>query len=83
MSDECIWHHKTFLVQSVYWHLAIKMYCILYVVLYCLYSRGRTGDLETLTRTQRDSCKFVAEVYFGELSLFTKQKERSRIMVTK
>ena len=28
MRDECTWHHKTFLVQSVYWHLAIKLYCI-------------------------------------------------------
>ena len=28
MCDECTWHHKTFLVQSVYWHLAIKLYCI-------------------------------------------------------
>ena len=27
MCDECTWHHKTFLVQSVYWHLAIKLYC--------------------------------------------------------
>ena len=30
MCDECTWHHKTFLMQSVYWHLAIKLYCILY-----------------------------------------------------
>ena len=28
MCDECTWHHNTFLVQSVYWHLAIKLYCI-------------------------------------------------------
>ena len=27
MRDECTWHHKTFLVQSEYWHLAIKLYC--------------------------------------------------------
>ena len=27
MCDECTWHHKTFLVQ-LYWHLAIKLYCI-------------------------------------------------------
>ena len=26
MCDECTWHHKTFLVQSVYLHLAINMY---------------------------------------------------------
>ena len=32
MCDECTWHHKTFLVQ-LYWHLAIKLYCI--VLLYC------------------------------------------------
>ena len=24
--DECTWHHKTFLMQSVYWHLEIKLY---------------------------------------------------------
>ena len=29
MCDECTWHHKTFLVQSVHWHLAIKLYCML------------------------------------------------------
>ena len=29
MCDECTWHHKTVLVQSVYWHLAIKWYCII------------------------------------------------------
>ena len=29
MCDECTWHNKTFLVQSVYWHLAIKLYCII------------------------------------------------------
>ena len=28
MCDECTWHQKTFLGQSVYWHLAIKLYCI-------------------------------------------------------
>ena len=27
MCDECTWHHKTSLVQSVYWHLATKLYC--------------------------------------------------------
>ena len=27
MCDECTSHHKTCLVQSVYWHLAIKLYC--------------------------------------------------------
>ena len=26
MCNECTWHHKTVLVQSVYWHLAIKLY---------------------------------------------------------
>ena len=30
MCDECTWHYKTFLMQSVYWHLAIKLYCNLY-----------------------------------------------------
>ena len=25
--DECTWHHKTFLVQ-LYWHLAIKLHCV-------------------------------------------------------
>ena len=37
MCHECTWHHKTFLVQSVYWHLAINI--ILYTVLYycCCY----------------------------------------------
>ena len=28
--DECTWHHKTFLVQ-LYWHLAVKLYCIVLV----------------------------------------------------
>ena len=28
MWDECTWHHEIFLVQSLYWHLAIKLYCI-------------------------------------------------------
>ena len=37
MCDECTWHHKTFLVQSVYWHLAIKLYCIV-IVLYCRFN---------------------------------------------
>ena len=32
MCDECTWHHKTFLVQSVYWHLAINVYCIVYCI---------------------------------------------------
>ena len=27
MCDQCTWHHKTFLGQ-LYWHLAIKLYCI-------------------------------------------------------
>ena len=27
MCDDCTWHHITFLVQSLYWHLAIKLYC--------------------------------------------------------
>ena len=27
MCDDCTWHHKTFLVQ-LYWHFAIKLYCI-------------------------------------------------------
>ena len=35
MCDECTWHHKTFLVQWVYWHLAIKLYCNC-IVLYCM-----------------------------------------------
>ena len=26
MCDECTWHYETFLVQSVYWHLAVKLY---------------------------------------------------------
>ena len=30
IGDECTWHHKTFLVQSVYWHLAIKLYFTCY-----------------------------------------------------
>ena len=30
MCDECTWHLKTFLVQSLYWQLVIKLYCILY-----------------------------------------------------
>ena len=30
MCDECTWHHETFLVQSVYWHLAIS------VIVYCI-----------------------------------------------
>ena len=31
MCDECTWHYKTFLMQ-MYWHLAIKLYCLaLYV----------------------------------------------------
>ena len=29
LCDECTWQHKTFLVQSAYWHLAIKLYCII------------------------------------------------------
>ena len=36
MCDECTWHHKTFLVQSVYWHLAIKLYCIVLCIVYCI-----------------------------------------------
>ena len=32
MCDECTWHHKIFLVQSVYWHLAINVYCIVYCI---------------------------------------------------
>ena len=27
MCDECTWHHKTILVESVYWHLAVKLHC--------------------------------------------------------
>ena len=34
MCDECTRHHKTFLEQSVYWHLAIQLYCI--VKWYCI-----------------------------------------------
>ena len=47
MCDECTWHHKTFLVQSVYWHLAIKLYCIVFVGelaftnMFCLTITGR------------------------------------------
>ena len=47
MCDECTWHHKTFLVQSVYWHLAVKLYCI---VLFCLKIKNalhRLSDLES------------------------------------
>jgi len=29
LCNECTWQHKTFLVQSAYWHLAIKLYCII------------------------------------------------------
>ena len=32
MCDECTWHQKAFLVQSVYWHLEIKLYCVLYCI---------------------------------------------------
>ena len=31
MCDGCTWHHKTFLVQ-LYWHLAVKLYYIVYCV---------------------------------------------------
>ena len=37
MCDECTWHYKTFLVQSVYWHLAIKLYCKCLFVGLCQY----------------------------------------------
>ena len=33
MCDECTWHHKTFLLQLVYWHLAIKLYCIVVILI--------------------------------------------------
>ena len=39
MCDECTWRHKTFPVQSVYCHLAIKLYCIdciVYCIVYCI-----------------------------------------------
>ena len=31
MCDECNCHNKTFLVQSVYWQLAIQSYCIVFI----------------------------------------------------
>ena len=40
MSDECTWHHKTFLVQ-LYWHLAIKLHCTLCIT-YNLFYRNTT-----------------------------------------
>ena len=43
MCDESTWHHKTFLVQSVYSHLAVKCYCIVlpsYLCLSILRERG-------------------------------------------
>ena len=32
MCGKCTWYHKTFLVQSVYWHLEIKLYCIVFQI---------------------------------------------------
>ena len=34
--DESTWHHKTLVVQSVYWHLAIKFYCLVYCIVFCI-----------------------------------------------
>ena len=51
MCDECTWHHNTFVVQSVYWHLAIKLYRIIVLcVCVCTCARARC---ELLNRCRR------------------------------
>ena len=47
MCDECTWHHKTFLVQ-LYWHLAIKLYCIVFV---SSLGSQQKGDLDFCVRS--------------------------------